>query len=245
MGWQEFDFDADNYEAWYASPEGGRADRAEQALVDWLLQHIPDAVSALEVGCGTGHFTVVFASRGLFAVGLDRAPAMIDGFRRMHPELPAILGDAHELPFRDGAVDVTAFVASLEFMTHPEAALAEAVRVSRKGLILVVLNKWSVGGLSRRWGSQSQGRRLGRARDFSLAQLRKLVRVAASDRPHKLKWMSALYPVGSAARLTRAPLGDVNGMVVTFGSSSLREDQQDWAHTYRAGRLFSPGPWLA
>ncbi len=222
MGWKAFDTDADRYESWYASPRGQRVDQSERKLLERLLQKMPNAASALEVGCGTGHFTALFADQGLFPIGLDRAPAMIAALRRLHPSLPAVLGDAHKLPFQDGAVDVTVFVATLEFLEQPEVALAEAVRVSRKGLILVVLNKWSVGGLSRRLGRQARSRRLGRARDFSLPQLNDLLRAVPADRIQRIWWTSALYPIGPAEFLAHVPLGDVIGLAVMLNTPSIR-----------------------
>ncbi len=162
MGWQIFDADADGYEAWYASPRGRRAERSERKLIDWLLGQVPQTETVLEIGCGTGHFTAPLAERGRYAIGLDRAPAMVATLRRLHPALPVVLGDAHKLPFRDGAVDVTGFVTTLEFLEELEVALAEAVRVSRQGLILVALNSWSAGAVSRRWGRQARGPKRGK-----------------------------------------------------------------------------------
>jgi len=228
VGWQEFDSDADRYEQWYTSQEGERVDKSERKLLEWLLHRIPNARSILDVGCGTGHFTALFADQGLFAIGLDRAPAMIAALRRLHPTLPALLGDAHELPFQEGAVDVTAFVATVEFLDQPEVALKEAIRVSRKGLILIVLNKWSGGGFSRRWGKQARGRKLGKAHDYSLLQLAKLVRAAASNRMQRLSWMSALYPFGPAELLAHVPLGDVIGLAVTLSPASSSESPQEF-----------------
>lgn len=63
-----------------------------------------------------------------------------------------MLGDAHGLPLRDRAVDVTSLIATLEFLESPALALRESVRVAERGLVLVVLNRWSLGGASRWWG---------------------------------------------------------------------------------------------
>jgi ubiquinone/menaquinone biosynthesis C-methylase UbiE len=217
---QLFDTDAKRYEAWYASPKGQLVDRAERRLLHWLLNKIPDARSLLEVGCGTGHFTAALAEQGFFVVGLDRAPAMIAEFRRLRPGLPVVLGDAHRLPFQDGTFDVTVFVSTLEFLEEPDAALAEAVRVSRKGIVLIVLNTWSPGGFSRRWGKQARGQILGQAQDYTVPQLLRLVRQAASDRKQEHWWRTALYPIGPAKLLGHIPIGDVIGLVVRLRPQS-------------------------
>jgi hypothetical protein len=131
-----------------------------------------------------------------------------------HPAIPIVCSDAHRLPFRPGAVDVSVFVATLEFLENPSAALAEAVSVSRMGLALVVLNRWSIGGLSRRWGAQADQPLLGRAADLALPALRVAVRRAAGARFVALDWTSTLFPDGLWMGRARIPLGDVLGMAV-------------------------------
>ena len=75
--WQLFERNAAGYEEWYSTPRGRRADLAERALLERLLAPFAAAQSALEVGCGTGHFTRWLAGRLPHVVGLDRAPAML------------------------------------------------------------------------------------------------------------------------------------------------------------------------
>lgn len=216
--WEIFEQAADRYDAWYDTPRGQRVERVERALLDWLLDQAQDARSLLDVGCGTGRFTAWLAGRGLQAFGLERSPAMLAAMRRRHGGIPAILGDAHRLPFRTGAVDVTLLLATLEFLEEPLVALAEAVRVSRRGVLLVVLNRWSVGGLSRRLGPQARGSLLGQARDSTIFALQAMARRAAGPRLRALAWSSTLFPDGLWAAQTRVPLGDVLGMAVLLAA---------------------------
>jgi ubiquinone/menaquinone biosynthesis C-methylase UbiE len=187
-GWRLFEHDAAGYEDWYATPRGRRADQAERALLDRLLAPFAGAQHALEVGCGTGHFTRWLAGRIPHVVGLDRAPAMLGEARRRAPRLRLIQADAHALPIRSQTIDLAFFVPTLEFLENPAVALAEAARVARRGLIVVALNRWSLGGLSRRWGRDARRPVLGRARDFTLLSLRALVSAAAGPRLHALRW---------------------------------------------------------
>ena len=90
-----------------------------------------------------------------------------------------VLGEADSLPFRPRAVERSVFVATLEFLERPAVALAEAVRVSRRGLLAVALNRWSPGGLNRRWGPQAHRPLLAQARDLTLPALRALATGAA------------------------------------------------------------------
>jgi ubiquinone/menaquinone biosynthesis C-methylase UbiE len=59
----------EGYETWYEETTGRRADRQEKALFQRVLADFPAVHTLLEVGCGTGHFTLWFQERGLQAVG--------------------------------------------------------------------------------------------------------------------------------------------------------------------------------
>jgi len=216
--WEIFEQAADRYDAWYETPRGQRAERAERALLDWLLGHVADARSLLDVGCGTGRFTAWLAGRPLQVFGLDRSPAMLAAMRQRHGRIPAILGDAHRLPLRAGAVDLTLLLATLEFLEEPMVAVAETVRVSRRGVLLVVLNRWSLGGLSRRFGPQARGSLLAQARDPTIFTLRAMVRRAAGPRLRALSWASTLLPDGLWTARTMLPVGDVLGMAVVLAA---------------------------
>jgi SAM-dependent methyltransferase len=217
VAWEVFEQAADGYDAWYDTRRGRCAERAERALLGWLLDHVPDARNLLDVGCGTGRFTAWLAERPLHVFGLDRSPAMLAAMRRHHPEIPAILGDAHRLPLRTGTVDLTLLLTTLEFLENPPMALAEAVRVSRRGMLLVVLNRWSMGGLSRRIGRQARSSLLGQAHDTTIFTLRTMARRAAGRRLRELHWASTLLPDGLSQSRTMLPLGDVLGMAVVLG----------------------------
>ena len=209
MAWEIFEPVAARYEAWYGSGTGRRVDRAERALLDWMLACLPGTEQVLEVGCGTGHFSRYLASRSLRVVGLDRSPAMLTALRSGDSPIVVVQADAHRLPFRARAGDAVLFVTSLEFLEDPRRALAEAVRISRRGLMLLVLNRWSVGGISRRIGPQASQTILGRARDYSLSALRTLVRDAAVERLRDLQWRYGCFPRELRLTPSGLPGGDV------------------------------------
>jgi SAM-dependent methyltransferase len=145
---------------------------------------------------------------------------MLAGLRRRHPRLPVVLADARRLPIRRVAVDVAVFVTTLEFLDNPRAALAEAVRVARHGIVLVVRNPWNLGGLSRRWGPQARRPLLGAARDAALPTLVRLLREAAGGRLAQLRWTSTLFPDGLWGGRAPVPLGDVLGLVAMLRSAA-------------------------
>lgn len=219
MSWQIFEEAAARYEPWYATPRGRRADRAERALLAWLLGWFPGARRVLDIGCGTGHFTQWLAARGCAAIGLDRSPAMLREARALARDTPLVLADAHRLPMRDGAVDVSALVTTLEFLEQPARALEESVRVAEHGLMLVVLNRCSLGALSRRWGPQSRGSLLAGARDLSRARLRDALEEAAGERLLEMHWRSTLLPRPLDRILVPLPVGDVLGVAVELAAA--------------------------
>lgn len=208
---------AARYEAWYETRRGRRVDEVERCLLDWLLSHYAGAETVLEIGCGTGHFTRWAASRGFSAVGLDSSAAMLGQASRHLPRPPLIRGDGHRLPVKTARVDVALFVTSLEFLADPSRALAEAARVARHGIAIVGLNRWSPGGLSRRFGRGRSEPLLGRARDFSLRWLRREVSAVAGSRLLGFHWTSGLFP--APLWRFRAPVsvgGDVLAVAVSF-----------------------------
>jgi ubiquinone/menaquinone biosynthesis C-methylase UbiE len=198
-------------------------DRSERALLSWLLRNFPNPRRVLEVGCGTAHFTRWLAATGGVAIGLDRSPGMLSDARRRGKADLLVLGDAQQLPLRDGGVDLTVLVTTVEFLDSPLLALAECARISERGLVLVVLNRWSAGGLSRRWGRQSRTPLLARARDMSLSELRRLLADAAGRRLRRLECRSALLPRPVDRWVTPIPLGDVIGAVAELSGPCPRD----------------------
>ena len=212
MTWALFESHATDYESWYATGPGACADEAEQRPLEWLLAAFPSAPSALEAGSGTGHFTRWLAGRLVRVVGAERSPAMLHETRRLGKRLPAVQADAAGLPFRDRSLDLVLFVTALEFVDAPARALLEAAPVARQGLVLVVLNRWSVGGFSRRWGPQSRRPLLGQAHDCTVPELRQAVRQASGARLARIEWRSTLFPGPWWNWQARAPVGGVLGL---------------------------------
>lgn len=209
-----FESKAGDYESWYSSPRGRRAHESETQLLEWLLQFFPPVRSVLEIGCGTGHFSRWLSGRSLPTIGLDRSARMLAESRKACAGVPLILGDAHRLPVCDNGVDLVLFVTTLEFLTDPAQGVSEAARVARRGLIIVVLNKWSLGALSRRTAPSERDSLLQVARDFSLGALLRIVKKSCGTRLEGIRWQSSLFPNGLYRTLAPLPLGDVIGMAL-------------------------------
>jgi len=209
----DFDDIAKGYEAWYSTPEGQRADRLEKVLLARLLDTLPRIHLALEVGCGTGHFTRWLATEGMRVVGLDISPAMLAQAQRLTitDDCSYLLGDALVLPFPDRSFDLVALITTLEFIPQPEWALAEAARVARRGLLLGVLNRHSLLALKRRWRSLWTSTIYDRAHFFTVGELGRLARRALGARLRALTWRTTLF-LGPWS--TALPWGGFIGMVL-------------------------------
>jgi hypothetical protein len=157
-------------------------------------------------------------TKGWWVVGLDRAPGMVAEAHHHRPALSLLLGDAHHLPCREGAVDLVVMITTLEFLEDPVLALTAAAQVARQGIVLAVLNRWSLGGVSRRWGPQARQPLLGQAQDYSVLALRRMVRQATGERLRGLHWTSTLFPSGLWRCRAPVPLGAVLGVAVVLAT---------------------------
>jgi ubiquinone/menaquinone biosynthesis C-methylase UbiE len=183
---------ASHYELWYETPEGRHADALEKASLGHVLEGFPQARSVLEVGCGTCHFTRWLSEQGLTAVGLDLSEEMLTQGQTLDGLL-LVRADAHRLPFADGVFDLVAFITALEFLDNPQEALAEALRVSRRGLLLGVLNRWSLLGLKRRLMELFRPTVYRTAHFYGVGELKRLLKsVAGVNAP--IVWRTTLFP---------------------------------------------------
>lgn len=206
---------AAHYEAWYETPAGRRADELEKAVLGWLLQRFPRPGRVLEVGCGTGHFSRWLSDQGLAVMGLDLSAAMLAEARTLGGVL-LVLGDARRLPFANGAFDLTAFVTTLEFLERPDEALAEALRVARRGVVLGVLNRWSVLGLQRRLAGLFRSTVYDAAHFYGVGELTRLLQAAVGGTAH-IVWRTTLFPRVWPWAQMRLPWGGFIGMALIVG----------------------------
>lgn len=98
----------------------------------------------LDIGTGTGRIAELFAPCAHRVTALDKSPEMLRLARARLQKLPAnkvdlVQGDFIALPFEDGSFDTVLVHQVLHYAVEPEAALAEAARVTRSdGRIAIV-----------------------------------------------------------------------------------------------------------
>lgn len=143
------------YDAWYDTPIGRASDRIEKELI-FSLADAKNWGRVLDVGCGTGAYSIELAKRGARTTGVDGSERMLgwatakaakEGVR-----VNFVRADAVRLPFPDGHFDFVLSVGALCFVKDLEKTLLEMRRVLKPGgtLVVGVLNKWSPWALLRR-----------------------------------------------------------------------------------------------
>lgn len=114
--------------------------RAEPAIIATLCDRLDElrASSVLEIGAGTGNYTVELLARGFETVALERSAQMLAG-GRTKARARWVLGDALRLPLKDSSFDAAVAVNVLHHLGDLGAALAELRRVVRRGAVVQVV----------------------------------------------------------------------------------------------------------
>jgi len=172
-----FDFGqvADAYDAWYESAEGQLYDLLEKRAMQKLIGRVDAGRHLLEMGMGTGWWSLFFSRLGYRVTGVDVAQNMVDVARAKNvPQAEFRVADAHRLPFDDDSFDDAAAITSLEFTRDPEQAVRELVRCTKPGgrLFFGILNSHCPLNIMRQ--KQAEGP-FANARFFSSDELREML----------------------------------------------------------------------
>jgi SAM-dependent methyltransferase len=105
-------------------------------VLRFLMERAGDDV--VDLGCGFGAYSKYLRDTGRKVVGIEldaeaAARAQADG-------LDVRVGDVMDLPFEDGAFETSVLVDVIEHVPDPERALSEALRVSRRNVLVTVPN---------------------------------------------------------------------------------------------------------
>lgn len=130
---------AKDYDQWYATKMGRFVDAVETACAFELFTP-EQGQSILDVGCGTGNFSVKLAEKGAFVTGIDVSEDMLEIAREKSGDLPITFKhmDLYELDFQDNTFDAVFSMAAFEFVKEPERALSELFRVLKPGGKLLI-----------------------------------------------------------------------------------------------------------
>jgi SAM-dependent methyltransferase len=113
----------------------GRVRRTEPRIAAAIEQALGDARTVLNVGAGTGSYEP--AGREVLAI--EPSAAMRAG--RPPSAAPCLAAEAEELPLADASVDVAMAIYSDMHWRHRDKGIAEMVRVSRRGVVLLTVDR--------------------------------------------------------------------------------------------------------
>lgn len=208
---------SETYESWYTGT-GVHAEELERRVLERLITRYTCVRRVLDIGCGTGHWTRWLDNAGPAVYGVDLSRAMLREAQRMGTRR-CLQADAQALPFPDKTFDLAMMVTTLEFVANPLRALEEAMRVSRKGVILGVLNRLSLLATRRRLFGENLW---ATARCFSVRELERLARRAGGRRVRATAWRTTLWPIEAVPDLP-LPWGGFIGMAVSLDGSQEEE----------------------
>jgi demethylmenaquinone methyltransferase/2-methoxy-6-polyprenyl-1,4-benzoquinol methylase len=93
----------------------------------------------LDIAAGTGSSSRPLKDAGADVIPLDFSKGMIEAGKLRNPDLPFTQGDALNLPFKENEFDVTTISFGLRNTQNTAKAFAEALRVTKPGGRMVVV----------------------------------------------------------------------------------------------------------
>lgn len=109
---------------------------AHLARLEAALGRPVSGLRLLNVGCGTGGFTVIARRAGAHAIGVDAEPAAVEICRLKASAEgggAVALGAAEALPFDEASFDLVYCFSTLEHVASVRGAVREMLRVTRPG----------------------------------------------------------------------------------------------------------------
>lgn len=136
-----FDKEANSYDEWYKTKFGNFVDKVETELAFKLFK--PEkGMKILDIGCGTGNFSIKLAKEGCKVIGIDISEEMLKKARRkaqmMNLDIEFYKMDLYDLKFQDKSFDAVFSMAAFEFVKEPLKALDEMFRVAKDGAQILI-----------------------------------------------------------------------------------------------------------
>jgi len=213
---------AESYEAFYKG-KYKEADVLEKEALVTMLGKFDSITSIVDVGCGTGHFTRWYESLGYRTIGMDISPVMLSVARTLWNG-PLCNAASDRLPLKDRSFDLVSMIACTEYMPDLRRVLREARRIARRGIIIGIMNRWSLPTfrrlIQRRFGKNPF---YTNATFRSSRRIRDVAREAFSDEPFEFFWVATLFPkflnfpkMLKGAMIARFPLGAFVAIAIKF-----------------------------
>lgn len=140
-----------SYDQWYESKIGKFADQVETECAFSLFQ-IKPGMHILDIGCGTGNFSIKLAKKGAIVTGIDISENMLSiACKKAAKENLTIhfrTMDSLNLKFPDRAFDGVFSMAAIEFVIDDYKMIEEMFRVCKTGgpILVGTINRDSAWG---------------------------------------------------------------------------------------------------
>ncbi|MBS4534315.1 methyltransferase domain-containing protein [Clostridium sp. D2Q-14] len=141
-----FDSEAKTYDSWYDTKLGEFVDEIERKCAFNLFLPF-EGKRILDIGCGTGNYSIRLAKLGYEVVGIDISDEMLDIAKEKAKgkklDIEFYNMDIYDLKFDDNEFDGAFSMAAFEFVEDTEKALDEIFRVIKsEGQVLIgTINK--------------------------------------------------------------------------------------------------------
>ncbi|WP_130806427.1 class I SAM-dependent methyltransferase [Senegalia massiliensis] len=146
-----FDLEAKSYDKWYDTKMGNFVDSIETKCAFELFKPFK-GMKVLDIGCGTGNFSIRLKELGCEVIGIDISDEMLNIARKKAKEknldIEFLNMDIYNLEFDNESFDAAFSMAAFEFIKDTKKAMDEIFRVVKpNGQILVgTINKDSTWG---------------------------------------------------------------------------------------------------
>ncbi len=187
-----FDKIAHEYDQWYNTKLGNFADKVEKDLAFRLFT--PEkGMKVLDVGCGTGLFSMRLAEMGCKVTGVDVSKEMLaiarEKAKKENLEIDFRAMDVYDLDFADESFDAVLSMATFEFVKSPKEAYYEMFRVLRKD------GKMLIGTINRdsRWGKLYMSNSIRENSVFKYADFKTIEEIKNLDHKNVKDWGECLF----------------------------------------------------
>ncbi|WP_183564242.1 class I SAM-dependent methyltransferase [Mucilaginibacter sp. SP1R1] len=92
----------------------------------------------LDIGCGTGNYTIALAAKGLNFYGVEPAEEMLNVARDKNKQVNWLLGQAEKIPADDEVFDGVIATLTIHHWANIKSALTEIYRVLKPGGTVVI-----------------------------------------------------------------------------------------------------------
>ncbi|MCC5910536.1 MAG: methyltransferase domain-containing protein [Clostridiaceae bacterium] len=187
-----FDSRAMDYDQWYESKLGRFVDQVETDLAFSMFRPEKD-MKVLDIGCGTGNFSIKLAKMGCTVVGVDLSDEMLDIAREKVKQegLDIVFHnmDVYDLNFEANQFDAVFSMAAFEFIKEPAKAYKEMYRVlkSEGQLLIGTIHKNSS------WGRLYMSKSFQEETVFKYADFKTLEEMEALDRKNLINSGECLF----------------------------------------------------